>query len=285
METRRAILPDDRAHLRDLLARIEEKDGYPPLSEEARVDFDSGDGDAGWLVESSDGCVGLGHRRVHRETVVVELAVGGERRRAVADTLVRGIRLDEIRRRVTIWVSDPHSEAAVLAAGGSVARRLVRLQRPLPAGTPEVADGVRITPFRMAVDEGAYLIVANDAFADHPESSAWTRETFDERAGRPWFDPGGLFLAWDRGRPIGACWTKIHSGEVGEIYSVAVRPSAGGSGMCTALVLRGFEYLATHRGAGTGMLWVDRANAAAVRMYRRLGMEPVRERVELVLRP
>ncbi|MBU0513831.1 MAG: hypothetical protein KJ621_03570, partial [Proteobacteria bacterium] len=49
---------------------------------------------------------------------------------------------------------------------------------------------VRITPFRSSVDEGAYLIVANDAFAGHPESSAWTRATFAERATRPWFDPG-----------------------------------------------------------------------------------------------
>ena len=86
-----------------------------------------------------------------------------------------------------------------------------------------------------------------------------------------------------RGRPVGACWTKLHSGGVGEIYSIAVRPSASGKGLGRALVLTGFEYLADRRGAGTGMLWADRSNEAAVRLYGRLGMESVRERIELLL--
>ena len=283
MRVRRVILPDDRVAVESLLARAADRDGYAPLSEEAQVAFDLESGDAGWVVVNSGRIDGFAHRRVHRDSAVFELAVVGDAARAAADLLTQAIRGGGAGTQVRIWVSDPDAAAAVQAAGASFGRRLIRLQRPLPVGAPALAEGIRIAPFRMPVDVGAYLIVANDAFADHPESSAWTRATFIERCGRSWFDANGLFMAWDRGRPVGACWTKLRSGGVGEIYSVAVRPSAAARGLGRALVLTGFGYLAERRGAGIGMLWADRANEAAVRLYGHLGMVTVRERTELLL--
>jgi len=283
MRVRRAILPDDRAAITEMVTRAADRDGYSPLSEEARVVFDRGDGDAGWVAEGIDRIEGFAHRRVHRGSIVMEVAVAGDDPRTVAERLMAGIRDGQSGERMRIWASDPDTAAAVEDAGGVVGRRLIRMQRPLPAGTPERGEGIRIAPFRLSLDEGAYLIVANDAFAGHPESSGWSMATFAERAARPWFDGNGLFLAWDSGRPVGACWTKLHSGGVGEIYSIAVRPSASGRGLGRALVLTGLEYLADRRGAGIGMLWADRSNEAAVRLYGRLGMESVRERTELLL--
>ena len=104
-----------------------------------------------------------------------------------------------------------------------------------------------------------------------------------KRQARPWFDPLGIALAWRRGVPVGAVWTKVHAGGVGEIYSIAVRPRAAGRGLGRSLVLAGFADLSARRGAATGMLWADEANAAAVRLYRRLGMEAVRRRIELLV--
>ncbi|MCJ7726530.1 MAG: GNAT family N-acetyltransferase [Acidimicrobiia bacterium] len=276
-------MPDDRAAVEILLRTVQARFGFPPLSEEAWVAFDAGAGDAGWLVESSDGLAGFTHRRLHRGTMVGEMVLDGPAAPQAADLLIGAIRHDEGGSRVRLWASDPATTAAAIGAGAFPGRRLVRLQRPLPADPPPPITGVRIVPFVLPSDIEAYLAVANEAFRHHPESSAWTRETFDERAGRRWFDPGGLFLAWQEDRPIGACWTKLHDGGVGEIYSIAVVPEAGGRGLGRALVLSGFDYLATRRRAAVGMLWADQANEAAVSLYRRLGMDAVRERIELLL--
>ena len=133
---------------------------------------------------------------------------------------------DDSAATLRIWAADPATAEAIQAAGAVPSRHLVQLQCRLPpVERPATAGEARIVAFRPGIDEGAYLIVSNEAFEGHPESGGWHRDTFAERAGRPWFDPGGLFLAWERGRPVGACWTKLHPGGVGEIYSIAVRPS------------------------------------------------------------
>ncbi|MBU1494720.1 MAG: mycothiol synthase [Actinobacteria bacterium] len=283
MRARRVMLPDDRAAVMGVLARAEERDGFPALSEEAGVGLAAGSGDAGWVAGPAGRIGGFAHRRLHRGSVVVEMVVAGAGAGRAARRLIEAIREEASGSTVRVWASDPVTTAALRGAGARVGRRLVRLQRPLPADQAEPPEEVRITPFRFPVDEGAYLVVANDAFAGHPESSGWTRATFAERAARPWFDRDGLFLAWHRGTPVGASWTKVHPGGVGEIYSIAVRPSAAGRGLGRALVLTGFEYLAERRGSTIGMLWADRANRAAVRLYERLGMQEVRERTEMLL--
>jgi mycothiol synthase len=276
-------MPEDRSAIGELLDRAALRDGYPALSEEAVVSLEAAAGWTGWVVESGGAIAALAHHRVHRGTDVIEITAAGPAAPQALELLIPAIggALDGA---VRVWTSDALAAGSVESAGGRAERRLVRLERPLPASeVPAPASGVRIVAFRRGIDEGAYLIVANDAFSDHPESSAWTRATFDERAVRSWFDPEGLFLAWDRGRPVGACWTKVHPGGAGEIYSIAVRPSAGGRGLGKALVLRGFDYLVERRGVTIGMLWADRANEPAVRLYTRLGMAIVRERTEFLL--
>lgn len=282
VETRPALLPDDRDAIDALVAAAAARDGFPALSEEASVALERVEGGCGWLALDGGRPAAFAHRRGHRGVTVVEVASAGERRAAAVAALVDAVR-DEAGGPVRLWSADPVTTRAILGAGAAPGRRLVRLQRSLEGlDPPEAPPGIRVARFRRGVDEGAYLVVANDAFRGHPESGAWTRETFEERAARDWFDPDGLLLAWERGRPVGACWTKVHPVGIGEIYSIAVRPAAAGRGLGTALVVAGFASLAG-RGIEVGMLWADRANEAAVRLYTALGMETVRERCEALL--
>jgi mycothiol synthase len=98
------------------------------------------------------------------------------------------------------------------------------------------------------------------------------RESLDEQMGLPWYEPDGFLVARSAGALVGFCWTKQHPEAVGEIYLVAVDPARSGGGLGRTLVTAGFASLEA-RGARTGMLWVDEANAGAVDLYRSLGME------------
>lgn len=274
MEPRPAVFPADRPAVEAVLREAAARSGFPALSEEARVALDAATGRVGWLAPGA-----FAHLRQSPGAAVVEVVVAGLPAAAAALMAAIG---DDHRGPVRVWATDPDVVEALQAAGAARSRSLVRLQRPLPAGEATPPEDARIVPFRRGVDEPAYLLVANEAFAGHPESGGWTRATFEQRAARPWFDASGLFLAWGSGVPLGVVWTKLHGGGLGEVYSVAVRPRAAGRGLGRSLVLTGLDDLHRRLGATVGMLWADEANPAAVRLYRALGMEPVRRRVELL---
>jgi mycothiol synthase len=82
------------------------------------------------------------------------------------------------------------------------------------------------------------------------------------------------------GRLAGFCWTKIHEPDededdegahpLGEIYVVAVDPDFQGRSLGRQLVLAGLASL-FDRGVRTGMLYVDRDNGTARKLYMSLG--------------
>ncbi len=99
-----------------------------------------------------------------------------------------------------------------------------------------------------------------------------------ERRGEPWFDPEGLFLAFDdgTGELLGFHWTKVHAEHpgLGEVYVVGVDPAAQGRGLGRTLTLVGIGHLARRLGSRDDpavMLYVEADNTAAVRTYERLG--------------
>jgi mycothiol synthase len=75
---------------------------------------------------------------------------------------------------------------------------------------------------------------------------------------------------------VGACWTKRHRGDVGEIYVIAVCPEAQGRSIGTALTLRGLWDLFERRSATVGMLYTDTTNRPARALYEGLGFEVAR---------
>ncbi len=141
--------------------------------------------------------------------------------------------------------------------------------------------GVRIATYAGPGDDAELLRVNNAAFAWHPEQGGWTETEIAERRAEPWFDPAGLFMAWDErsGALLGFHWTKRHSASLGEVYVVGVDPAAQGRGLGAALTLTGLHHLAGQLSAGPGepavMLYVEADNIAAVKTYRRLGFDVV----------
>ena len=171
------------------------------------------------------------------------------------------------------------AQATASALGLVPVRELVQMRRSLrDVDEPAPPDGVRIRTYAGSADDAELLRVNNAAFATHPEQGGWTAADLAERRAEPWFDPDGLFLAFDEraNTLLGFHWTKVHPDKagLGEVYIVGVDPSAQGSGLGGRLTAVGIAHLA-RRLAGaeqpTVMLYVESDNTAALRTYRRLG--------------
>ena len=171
---------------------------------------------------------------------------------------------------VTWWSTDASHDVAA-AVGLTPDRRLFRMGRSLPI--PNTTD-VALRPFRVGLDEQAWLVVNNAAFATHGEQGGWDLATLQQRERESWFDADGFLLHDRDGRLAAFCWTKLHPGAVltGEIYVIAVHPDFHGHGLGKALTIAGLQHLHSV-GAEAAMLYVDAVNEAAVGMYRSLGFE------------
>ena len=82
-------------------------------------------------------------------------------------------------------------------------------------------------------------------------------------------------MGWIGEELVASCWTKLHEDGVGEIYIVGVAPDWEGKGLGKAMVGVGLDYLANHRFARQGKLFVEANNERAVRLYRKLGFTAV----------
>lgn len=178
---------------------------------------------------------------------------------------------------VHMWVPKPtplHDRIAD-ASGLRRGRQLLQLRRPLPLPAEETAAaaGLPVRPFMPGFDEDAWLVVNNRAFRWHDEQGGWDLATLHAREAQDWFDPAGFLLHERNGRLAGFCWTKVHHDHdppLGEIYVVAVDPDFQGKGLGRHLVAAGLDWL-WRTGIGTAMLYVDRDNAPAVRLYEAMG--------------
>ena len=171
------------------------------------------------------------------------------------------------------WVPRATEEHAAIAAALGLQRGPDSCTRCAARCRPASRSTLDTRPFVVGQDEEAWLAVNNRAFAGHPEQGGWTLDTLRSREAEPWFDPAGFLLHERDGRLAGFCWTKVHADHdpvLGEIYVIAVDPDFHGAGLGTALTLAGLDHLAG-KGIGTGMLYVDADNTAAVRMYERIG--------------
>jgi mycothiol synthase len=244
------------------------------------------------------------------EGASAEVTVDPAYRRAGLGTLLVRTTLGETRDgRLRLWAHGEHPAAAAMAErlGFHRSRSLWQMRRslyaPLPA--PDVPDGVDVRTFRPGADDDAWVALNALAFRTHPEQGRWTADDLHRRMREPWFDPHGFFLAVrDAGRPgerlVGFHWTKVHGGDgaqhvdgqlphaheghgatthsphghghepIGEVYVVGVHPDERGTGLGRALTVEGLRHL-RHLGLPEAMLYVDADNAAAIRLYTRLG--------------
>lgn len=185
--------------------------------------------------------------------------------------------------RLRIWSHGEHPGAVRLAQrfGLVRSRELWRMGRELSeadaAGADtaraELPEGVTIRAFRPGVDEAEVVRVNHRAFSWHPEQGAMTEADLRAKEREDWFSSAGFLLAVDsHQRLLGFHWTKIHPGELGEVYVLGVDPTTQGSGLGKLLTVAGLRHLAKS-GCRQVMLYVEADNTAAVKVYQRLGFQ------------
>lgn len=210
---------------------------------------------------------------------VAELVVDPqERRRGIGAAMMRTA-IERSDGRVRFWAHGtlPAASAAARAVGLAAVRSLTQMTRQL-SEIPDVAvpQGITVRNYAGSRDHDELLRVNNAAFDWHPEQGGWTDGVLVDRLGQPWFEPEGLFLAFDdaTGRLVGFHWTKIHDESLGEVYVLGVDPTAHGRGLGKALTVVGMRHLAG-RLAGVEqpevMLYVESENTSALATYRALG--------------
>lgn len=193
---------------------------------------------------------------------------------ALVEALTEAAPSPESGRVQRAWAHGEHDAAARLARrfGWAPVRELwrMRLTDLDEAPAPQLPETVSIRAFRPGLDDQAWLSANAAAFADHPEQGRLTLEDLHDRMAEDWFDPEGFLLAWEGETLLGFHWTKVADPELGEVYVVGVVPEAQGRGLGRSLTLAGIEHL--HRaGLAAIMLYVDADNAAAVKLYKKLG--------------
>ncbi|MCF8568908.1 mycothiol synthase [Gordonia sp. HY002] len=272
---RGALTAADVDYALTVLDEAERVDGVEPLSEQHRLAVRNGgalhivtEHGYGNVLDARDGEAPMAEAVVHPEH-----RGAGEGRVLVDAVLDAAAELGD---RPQVWA---HGD---LPAAGRVAdvlglerhRELLQLRRPLSEPLLELAqrDDLVVRTYRPG-DDDEILRVNNAAFDWHPEQGGWTQGDVDERTGAAWFDPAGVFLAFDAADPdtlLGFHWTKVDKPDLGEVYIVGVDPSAQGRGLGNLLTLAGLHYLAERDLSGVE-LYVEGDNTAALHTYARLG--------------
>jgi mycothiol synthase len=242
------------------------------------------DATAHLLARDAGALIGFAHLDVGESPAesTAELVVHpAQRRRGIGTCLVEDVLTKAEGERLQVWAHGRHAGAVALAErlGFTAVRTLWQMQRSLLDPLPDAAlpEGVRLRPFTVGADEPEFLRVNNAAFAWHPEQGGWDAEHVRLREAEPWFDPAGFLLAVDaRDRLLGFHWTKVHAdagdggGPIGEVYVLGVDPAAQGMRLGAALTLAGLQHL-RDKGLERVMLYTEADNAAAVRLYQKLG--------------
>lgn len=266
--------PLPSAAVADLVSAIGSADGRSPVNELGELAL-SGARDAVCWVATSPTTVAppIGFALVDRRAGTVQLGVHPAHRRAGVGTTLAGA-ASALPEASTWWAFGDSAGAQALARtmGLTKTRELYLMTRPLiPAAPTPAPDGFLIDTYRDA-DATQIVAVNARAFAHHPEQGDLTLDDFATLTRQPWFDPAGLIVARRDGEIVGFHWTKRHDDHTGEVYVLAVDPSAEGHGLGRTLLETGLGYL---KGLGLASvnLYVEAASSRVVAMYRAAGFE------------
>jgi mycothiol synthase len=287
IDIKRRLAMDDMSDIADLLSAVERADGQRPLSDHLWIDLRLGGrpGFTGLMAWEPGHDHMVAYCQVSRgnESWLIDLVVHPHHRYEMSiigpELLNEAVSIirSEGGGHVHWWVFEPTTTHVEIAEslGLHLGRTMKQMRVPLPlsASATTSLPAIETVPFRVGVDELAWLEVNNRAFADHPEQGGWTTDLLASRMSEPWFNPRGVLMLWLEDRLAGFCWTKVHldtTPTLGEIYIIAVHPDFAGKGLGSALTVAGLQHL--HRvGTPMGMLYVDAENVRAVSMYSHLG--------------
>jgi mycothiol synthase len=274
------LTTDQAAEVRQLLEAAESTDGVAPVGEAVRLRMRPGATGSKHLLAHLDGeLAGYAHVDMIGDSgghKVAEFAVHPKyRHQGVGEALVKALPQDSQEKSLRVWAHGGHPDAEKLAAklGYRKVRELLRMRLRVENDLPEpkLPEGVTIRPFVPGKDEAAVVYVNHRAFDWHPEQGSMSIEDVRAKEDEDWFDPAGFLLAFDAdGRLVGFHWTKVHTPELGEVYVVGVDPDHQGGGLGKALTLAGLRHLREQQ-VKEVMLYVESDNAAAVRVYTKLG--------------
>ena len=154
-------------------------------------------------------------------------------------------------------------------------RHILKLRRSLTIEIPATPHNFEITSFDSKFHKSEWLELNNKIFINHPDQGNWAIEDLENRMAEPWFDPEGFFIAFEKKKMIGFCWTKIHHDFVnqdptGELYVIGVDPDSHTQGIGKALAITALNYL-NEKGLNQAMLYVDADNSKALKLYESLG--------------
>ncbi|MDO3400133.1 mycothiol synthase [Mycolicibacterium neoaurum] len=270
IEWRSGLSVDDRSRITELIAVATASDGVAPVGDQVLRELGR-DETRHLLAVEGDDVVGY----LNLSASMAEAVVHPDfRRRGIGARLI-GTGLDAGSADTRIWAHGdlPSARATAAALGLHAVRELLQMRRPL-ADLPPLQPRHEARTYAGPTDDQELLRVNNAAFSWHPEQGGWTEADIDERRAEPWFDPQGLFLAFEGARLLGFHWTKVHGPSLGEVYVVGVDPAAQGRGLGAELTLLGLHHLADRLGDEADVtLYVEGDNTAAVKTYRRLGFE------------
>jgi mycothiol synthase len=280
---RSSMSTDEQQRIREIVAAATEFDGVAPVGEQVLRELGQQRTDHLVATDASGAVVGY----LNLTPEMAELVVHPQARRRGIGTALIGAAVARTDGKNRFWAHGTLLAAKQTAAALELTpvRELMQMRRSLrDVPAPEVPDDLLIRTYAGPEDDAELLRVNNAAFAWHPEQGGWTQAEIDERRGESWFDPQGLFLAFDKGsdRLLGFHWTKVHGEQpgLGEVYVVGVDPDAQGRGLGRLLTQVGVAWLArvlagnpndNDNGEPTVTLYVESDNTAAVRTYERLG--------------
>ena len=249
----------DPDEVRGLAARVEQRDGAPPLSDQALARLSSGQV-AQFAVRNGSELTGY----AQLDGSSLEIVADADHLDELFD------QVEQVAGDIEVWSHGRRSPVAAVAEqrGYQRDRVLLQLRRP-PAAVPSYSlpDGVTIRAFVPGQDEQDWLEVNAAAFAGHGEQGNIGLSDLLAREHEPWFDPSGFLLAVQGQTLVGYHWTKVHPDGTGEVYVLGISPASQGMGLGKALLYAGLEHL----GDREVLLYVDESNTSARRLYSQTG--------------
>ena len=142
---------------------------------------------------------------------------------------------------------------------------------------PSISAGLRLRAFDAGApgdaDAAAVVRLLTRAYASSSRAPAGGfAERFPVLCAADWFRAEDLLLLEDAasGALQALHWMKQRGGGTGEVYNLAVDPSAQARGYGALLLDAGLRHLVA-AGSHEVLLWVDAANAPAIALYRSRG--------------